>query len=173
MKVDKYNVTFIVTTYENRRKAVAAITTVEGQEGNLYEEITINIPQYPLEDEEVFLNPGSLKLIEIMIKKGYLEIVDEIIIEDSLHKIGRFTQKFIDEYERVKDENERLRDYLIGCIESDEDLVELGYHENEKFINEVIEEYKDNLKYVEYEYSEIDAKDDAIETVSKRWLKEI
>ena len=33
-----------------------------------------------------------------------------------------------------------MRDYLIGCIEADEDLVELGYHENEKFINDVIEE---------------------------------
>lgn len=42
-----------------------------------------------------------------------------------------------------------MRDYLIGCIEADEDLVELGYHENEKFINDVIEEYESNLKYVE------------------------
>lgn len=73
----------------------------------------------------------------------------------------------------MKDENESLKDYLVGCIESDEDLVKLGYHENEKFINGVIEEYESNLKYVEDGYSEIDAKDDTIETVSKRWLKEI
>lgn len=174
MKVNKYNVTFTVTTYENsKRKAVSATTTVEGQEGNLYEEITRDIPQYPLKDKEVFLNPGSLKLIDIMIKNGYLEIVGEVIINYGIYKIGKFTQKFIDEFERVKDENESLKDYLVGCIESDEDLVKLGYHENEKFINDVIEEYESNLKYVEDGYSEIDAKDDAIETVSKRWLKEI
>ena len=64
-----------------------------------------------------------------------------------------------------------LRDYLIGCIEADEDLVELGYHENEKFINDVIEEYESNLKYVEDGYSEIDAKDEAIKTVAGRWTK--
>lgn len=64
-----------------------------------------------------------------------------------------------------------MRDYLIGCIEADEDLVELGYHENEKFINDVIEEYESNLKYVEDGYSEINAKDDAIKTVTDRWTK--
>ena len=60
-----------------------------------------------------------------------------------------------------------MRDYLIGCIEADEDLVELGYHENEKFINDMIEEYESNLKYVE----EINAKDDAIKTVADRWTE--
>ena len=54
------------------------------------------------------------------------------------------------------------RDYLISCIEADEDLYELGYHENESFINDVVERYESNLKYVDDEYSEIDAKDDAI-----------
>lgn len=62
-----------------------------------------------------------------------------------------------------------MREYLIGCIASNEDLVELGYHENEEFINDVIAEYKTNLKYVEEEYSEIDAKDDAIKAVTDRW----
>lgn len=101
------------------------------------------------------------------------EMTEEEKVNYGTYKIGKFTQKFIDEFERVKDENESLKDYLVGCIESDEDLVKLGYHENEKFINDVIEEYESNLKYVEDGYSEIDAKDDAIETVSKRWLKEI
>lgn len=64
-----------------------------------------------------------------------------------------------------------MREYLIGCIETDEDLVELGYHENEEFINDVIAEYKRNLKYVEEEYSEVYAKDDAIKTVADRWAK--
>lgn len=64
-----------------------------------------------------------------------------------------------------------MRDYLIGYIAADEDLVKLGYHENEKFINDVIEEYESNLKYVEDGYSEIDAKDDAIRTVADRWVE--
>lgn len=64
-----------------------------------------------------------------------------------------------------------MREYLVGCIASNEDLVKLGYHKNEEFINDVIAEYKTNLKYVEEEYSEIDAKDDAIKTVTDRWAK--
>lgn len=64
-----------------------------------------------------------------------------------------------------------MRDYLIGCIESNEDLVALGYHENDKFINDVVEEYEHNLKYIEDGYSEIDAKDDAIRTVADKWAE--
>ena len=69
----------------------------------------------------------------------------------------------------IKSKN--IKDYLMGYIESDEDLVELGYHENEKFIDDVVEEYESNLKYIEDGYSEIDAKDDAIKTVTGRWKK--
>lgn len=64
-----------------------------------------------------------------------------------------------------------MRDYLIDCIESDEDLVKLGYHKNEKFIDDVVEEYESNLKYIEDGYSEINAKDDAIKTTADRWAK--
>lgn len=64
-----------------------------------------------------------------------------------------------------------MRDYLIGCIETNEDLVELGYNENEKFIDDVVEEYESNLKYIEDGYSEIDTKDDAIRIVADRWAE--
>lgn len=64
-----------------------------------------------------------------------------------------------------------MRDYLIDCIESDEDLVKLGYHENEKFIDDVVEEYENNLKYIEDGYSEINAKDDAIKAAADRWAE--
>lgn len=64
-----------------------------------------------------------------------------------------------------------MRDYLIGCIEADEDLVKLGYHENEKFIDDVVEEYENNLKYIEDGYSEINAKDDAIKAAADRWAE--
>lgn len=62
-----------------------------------------------------------------------------------------------------------MRNYLIGCIESNEELVGLGYSENNRFIDDVVEEYSVNLKYVEDDYSEIDAKDDAIKSVFERW----
>lgn len=64
-----------------------------------------------------------------------------------------------------------MRDYLIGCIEADENLVKLGYHENEKFIDDVVEEYESNLKYIEDGYSEINAKDDAIKAAADRWAE--
>lgn len=172
MKVNGEEITeFEVTTYADmfHRKAVLAYTS----DGECYGDVTINIPELPLDKGESFLNAKSPNLIKAMVESGYLEITGEVKVNYGTYKIGKFTQKFIDEFERVKDENESLKDYLVGCIESDEDLVKLGYHENEKFINDVIEEYESNLKYVEDGYSEIDAKDDAIETVSKRWLKEI
>lgn len=72
---------------------------------------------------------------------------------------------------KVKDMVREMKDYLISCIESNEDLVELGYNENESFINDVIEEYESNLKYVEDGYSENDAIDDAIRIVADRWAE--
>lgn len=65
----------------------------------------------------------------------------------------------------------KMKDYLINCIEANEDLVELGYNENEKFIDDVVDEYESNLKYIEDGYSEIDAKDDAIRTVADGWAE--
>lgn len=59
--------------------------------------------------------------------------------------------------------------YLINCIETNEKLIELGYSENNKFIDDVVKEYENNLKYIEDGYSEIDAKDDAIRTVFDSW----
>lgn len=60
------------------------------------------------------------------------------------------------------------KDFLISCIESNEDLVELGYHENESFINDVAERYESNL---EYGYNETDAKDDAIRAAADFWAE--
>ena len=61
------------------------------------------------------------------------------------------------------------RKYIIGCLEADEDVVEVGLHENEDFINDVIDRYESNLDYVCDEYSEIDAKDEAIEEAFEEW----
>lgn len=79
-------------------------------------------------------------------------------------------QEFNFNSKKEKVKGNYMRNYLIGCIGSDEDLVELEYHKNERFINDVVEEYEGNLKYIEEGYSEIDAKDDAIRTVANRWL---
>ena len=151
MKVNECNVTnFLVTNYMDmfHRKAVLAYTS----DGECYGDVTINIPELPLDKGESFLNAKSPNLIKAMVESGYLEITDEVKVNYETYKVGKFTQKFIDEFERVKDENESLKDYLVGCIESDEDLVKLGYHENEKlqytkkrcFNNEMYRNYRSN-----------------------------
>ena len=62
-----------------------------------------------------------------------------------------------------------LRQYITGCLESHELIEVKKWHENEEFINEVIDVYESNLDCTCDEYSEINAKDDAIEEVFKKW----
>lgn len=69
---------------------------------------------------------------------------------------------------KIKDMTRETKDFLISCIESNENLVELGYHENESFINDVAERYESNL---EYGYNETDAKDDAIRAAADFWAE--
>lgn len=39
-------------------------------------------------------------LINAMVENGYLEITDEVKVNYGIYKVGKFTQKFIDEFER-------------------------------------------------------------------------
>lgn len=98
MRVDDYNVIFEVTTYADmfKRKAVLAI---EKETGELYADVTINLPQYSLDEGESFLSADCPELIKAMIENGYLEIVGDIQVSFGRYKIGKFTQKFIDEFE--------------------------------------------------------------------------
>ena len=66
---------------------------------------------------------------------------------------------------------EKTKNYLKGCLETNEEIVALGYHKNENFVAEVVARYEDNLRNVNEEYSEVNAKDDAIELVFDFWKK--
>ena len=96
MKVNDNEVTFVVGTYADmfNRKAVLAYTS----EGELYGDVTINLPKYSLESGESFLSADCPDLINEMVKEGYLELTDSIKINYATYKIGRFTQKFMDEF---------------------------------------------------------------------------
>lgn len=99
MKVNGYNITeFVVTTYADmfQRKAVIAYTS----DGECYGDVTINIPQYSLDEGESFLSADCHDLIAEMVENGYLEITDEVKVNYGTYKVGKFTQKFIDEFER-------------------------------------------------------------------------
>lgn len=101
MKVNRYNITdFVVTTYADmfHRKAVIAYTS----DGECYGYVTINIPQYSLDEEESFLSADCPNLIDAMVENGYLEITDEVKVNYGTYKIGKFTQKFIDEFEKAQ-----------------------------------------------------------------------
>lgn len=65
-------------------------------------DVTINIPQYSLDEGESFLSADCPELIAAMVENGYLVIVDEIKVNYGTYKVGKFTQKFIDEFEKVE-----------------------------------------------------------------------
>lgn len=99
MKVNGYDITkFVITTYADmfERKAVLAYTS----DGECYGDVTINIPQYSLDKGESFLSADCSELIAAMVENGYLVIVDEIKVNYGTYKVGRFTQRFIDEFEK-------------------------------------------------------------------------
>lgn len=99
MKVNNKEIKFMVTTYADmfQRKAVLAYT----EDGGCYGDVTINIPQYSLDDDESFLSADCPALISEMVKNGYLEITDQIKVNYGTYKIGKSTQKFIDEFEKT------------------------------------------------------------------------
>lgn len=101
MKVNDYEVTFVVDTYADmfQRKAVIAVVASGDEEGEYYGDVTINIPQYSLDEGESFLSADCPDLIDAMVKNGYLEITGDVRVNYGIYKIGRFTQKFIDEFE--------------------------------------------------------------------------
>ena len=102
MRVNNTDITFVVDTYADmfKSKAVLAYSASGEEEGELYGDVTINIPQYSLDEDECFLSADCPQLIKAMVKNGYLKIVDEIKVNLGTYKIGTFTQKFTDEFER-------------------------------------------------------------------------
>lgn len=103
MSVNDYEVTFVVDAYADmfQRKAVLAFVASGDEKGELYGDVTINIPQYSLDEGESFLSSDCPDLIDAMVKNGYLEITDSVKLNYGTYKIGRFTQKFANEFEKT------------------------------------------------------------------------
>ena len=97
IKVNECEVSFVVTTYADmfERKAVLAYTS----DGECYGDVTINIPQYSLDEGESFLSADCPELIAAMVENGYLELTGEVKVNYGTYKIGKFTQKFTNEIE--------------------------------------------------------------------------
>ena len=91
MKVNDYDITFITDTYADmfQRKAVIAIVASGNEKGEI-------------DGEDAFLSADCPELIKAMIENGYLEIVREAKVNYGTYKVGRFTQKFVDEFEKAK-----------------------------------------------------------------------
>ena len=100
IKVNDCEVSFVVTTYADmfQRKAVLAYTS----DGECYGDLTINIPQYSLNDGESFLSADCPELIDVMVENGYLVITGEVKVNYGTYKVGRFTQKFVDDFEKAQ-----------------------------------------------------------------------
>lgn len=50
-----------------------------------------------------------------MVKEGYLELTDSIKINYATYKIGRFTQKFMDEFEKEDYEDSKMNESDFEC----------------------------------------------------------
>lgn len=71
----------------------------------------------------------------------------------------------------VKTEQDKIREYLMKHIESNEAATSHGYDKNESFVDEVMNRYLENLNYLEPGYAEFDARDEAIKAALEYWLE--
>lgn len=107
-KSSEKSICFVTSTYADmfQRKAV---TAYDAKTGNKYVNITVNLPKYSLDEDEVFLNPACPLLIEEMKKRGYLKITGAIDVGRGYSKVYEtaiFTEKF------KKDFSVSLRDAI-------------------------------------------------------------
>lgn len=71
--------------------------------------------------------------------------------------------------EEVPTANSKYREYILGCLAANEEVTEQNLHKDEKFVETVIDQYTHLLRYTSDEYSEINAKDDAIKYALAFW----
>ena len=122
---------------------------------------------------------SRLRLIEISTSALHeLREIDEDTFIDFCNADLDITEKERDFFEIEEDEidetekPDRIREYIMGCLDTDDEAVECGYNVNERFIDDVVARFRELLNYVEEGYSEINAKDDAIEQVMDCWNNE-
>ena len=73
------------------------------------------------------------------------------------------------EQTQIKTEKDKIRDYIADCLAANEEIVALDYHNNDAFITDVTDRYTSNLKLCDEDYTEINAKDDAIAETLMFW----
>lgn len=100
MQYHDMEIAFLIDTYADmfERRAVIAYCRENCGDWEMYGDITINIPQYSLEDDECFLSNDCTELIKEMVNQGYLKIVDSINVNMGRYNIGKFTEKFEKEF---------------------------------------------------------------------------
>lgn len=87
---EAFDIKFIKDTYADmfQRIYIGAIT-----ENEFWGDVTINIPQYSLDKDEIFCSNDSPELIKEMIKQGYLEFVYELPVNMGVYKVCKITEK--------------------------------------------------------------------------------
>ena len=100
MKLNDTEIVFKEAKYNTfGRRAIIAF---EKETDEIYGDVTINLPAFPLKDNRVFLTANSPILIEEMVKQNYLKIHGSVKYNYGTYEIGEFLQKFEDEVEPLE-----------------------------------------------------------------------
>lgn len=91
-----FNIHFVKDTYADmfQRIYIGAATEEE-----LWGDVTINIPQYSLDEDEIFCSNNNHELIKEMIKQGYLKFMYELSVKMGTYKVCKVTDKLKAEME--------------------------------------------------------------------------
>ena len=97
--------TFYVGKYEDMFERIA-VGAFEKTTGDWYDDVTLNLPQYSLDEEDnedAFLN-DSPEIIDAMVENGYLEIIRVAHTIFGTYQVGHFTEKFMKEFGKGDEE---------------------------------------------------------------------
>lgn len=140
----------------------------EADTGTKYWDIHMTVKNDCKEGYSVFVEAADAQeAVDIMKEKHLYEepedldnidYVDEITKEDYVASVGHTSDNASSDYE-----------YIAGNLKTWDEAVEYGYHENKAFIQDVVDRYVSNKKLIDDDYSEINAKDDAIEDTLRAW----
>lgn len=97
MEFEGKKIFFDVDSYADsyQRKSVRACNAETGES---FGDITLNMPQYTLDPDELILSPAQKDIIDEMVKSEYLVIMGEIQTYKGSYKTARLTQKFENEF---------------------------------------------------------------------------
>lgn len=89
-----HEIIFLQSMYTDSKERIA-VFAFDKKTGELHCDITINLPQYQLKQDECILSAEDPELIEAMQQQGYLIFMNnDIIYDNKMYHRGRFTQKF-------------------------------------------------------------------------------